>query len=65
VKVGTIIDNKETVVDWKAVSADGGGPPARQPRSRAYLLLAAIVVGLVLAVLIVALVLQSTAGTTS
>jgi len=58
-------NNQETVVDWTAVSADAGAQPTRRPRPRAYLLLAAIVVGLVLALLIVALVLQSTAGTAS
>jgi len=60
-----MIENRDTVVDWTAVSADGGASPARQPRQGAYLLLATIAVALMLTLLVVALVLQSTAGTAS
>jgi hypothetical protein len=60
-----MIDNRETVVDWTAVSADAGAGPARQARPRTYLLLAGITVALVLALLVAAVVLQSTGGSAS
>ena len=59
-----MIDNRDTVVDYQAVAdrVDGSEAPLTTPRTaRSYVVLAALMVGMVLALLALALLVQSRA----